>query len=45
MVEANQIERTVQYAKWREDKAAEPGYSKELINISVDPTYYDDLEG
>ena len=48
MVEANQAnatERSVLYAKWREDKNAEPGYSKELINIQVDPKHYDDIEG
>jgi hypothetical protein len=33
------------YAKWREDKPAEPGYSKELINVKVDPKNYDDIEG
>ena len=29
------IERRIMYAKWREDKPADPGYSKELVNIDT----------
>ena len=36
--------RNVTYAKWREDKPAEPGFSKELVNCNVRPQYYDDLD-
>ena len=50
MVETNQVEgdqtvRNVVYAKWRDDKAAETGYSRELISVDVDPKHYDDIEG
>ena len=46
MVERNNIEgdgvrRDIIYAKWREDVPAEPGYSKELVSIELDPKYYD----
>ena len=37
------IVRNTPYGKWREDKEAEPGYSRELINHKIDPKYYDDL--
>ena len=37
--------RNIQYAKFRTDKAASPGYSAELISNRVDPAYYDNLEG
>ena len=32
------------YAKWREDKPAEKGYSKELISVKTQPKYYDNLD-
>jgi hypothetical protein len=32
------------YAKFREDKPAEKGYSPELIGVSVNPKYYDNLD-
>ena len=38
------IERRVQYGKWREDKPAEEGYSRELVNHGLDPQYYDRLD-
>ena len=31
------------YGYWREDKPAEPGYSKELISVYSDKTKLDDL--
>ena len=37
--------RRVQYATFRDDKPASPGYSRELISNRVDPRYYDDLDG
>ena len=37
------IVRSFQYAKFRDDKPASPGYSPELVNIEIDPKYYDDL--
>lgn len=37
--------RTVQYATFRDDKPASPGYSRELISNRVDPRYYDNLDG
>ena len=50
MVEANPntgdgVVRNIQYATFRKDKAASPGYSAELISDRVDPKYYDDLDG
>ena len=36
--------RNVIYAKWREDKPAEPGYSRELVSVDLDPKYYDDID-
>ena len=49
MVEANPAgdgeQRTVQYAKWRDDnKPAEAGHSRELINVATTAQYYDNLE-
>jgi hypothetical protein len=29
------------YAKWRDDIPAEPGYSRELVSVELDPKYYD----
>ena len=37
------IVRDTQYAKFREDKEASPGYSRELIANTVDVAHYDDL--
>ena len=37
------LARDVIYAKWREDKEAEPGYSRELVNIDTPPECYDDF--
>jgi len=39
------VVRPLMYAKFRNDVPAEPGYSRELINVNLDPKYYDDLEG
>ena len=36
------IARNVIYAKWRDDKEADPGFSKELVNIDTPPECYDD---
>ena len=49
MVQANPVQgdgvvRDTIYGKWREDKEAEEGYSRELVNAQLDPKYYDDLE-
>jgi hypothetical protein len=38
------IARNVLYAKFRDDKEAQPGYSKELVNIETDPKYYDSFD-
>jgi hypothetical protein len=38
------IERRVMYAKWRDDKPAEEGYSKELVNIDTPADAYDDMD-
>ena len=44
MVEATQDSQFQhQYAKLRTDKEPTPGYSAELLNVKVDPQYYDDL--
>ena len=48
MVQANPVQgdgivRNTEYGKWREDKEAEQGYSRELINHQIEPKYYDDL--
>ena len=49
MVEARQDtlgdgnERPVQYAKFREDKPAQPGYTKELISVLVPEDQYDSM--
>ena len=42
-VQGDGIERNTEYGKWREDKEAERGYSRELINHQIEPKYYDDL--
>lgn len=38
------VRRDIIYAKWRDDLHAEPGYTKELVNIELDPKYYDNLD-
>ena len=50
MVEATQVqgdgvERPYQYATFRTDKEPTPGYSRELISVSVPAEFYDNLEG
>jgi len=35
------VVRNIIYAKWRTDKPAEPGHSHELVNINLEPKYYD----
>ena len=35
------VRRDVIYAKWRTDVPAEPGYSRELVSVDLDPKYYD----
>ena len=37
--------RNYEYARWRDDKEAEPGHSRELISVNVEPQYYDNLGG
>ena len=37
------IVRDVLYGKFREDKEAEEGYTRELLNVRVPPQYYDNL--
>ena len=37
------IIRNVKYAKWREDKPADANYSPELVNLTLDPKYYDNM--
>ena len=49
MVQANPVSgdgivRDTPYGKWREDKEAEQGYSRELINHRIAPRFYDDLD-
>ena len=44
MVEATGgVERHVQYARWRSDKEADPGYSPDLVNIATPEGCYDDF--
>jgi len=38
------LERNVIYAKFRDDKEADAGYSKELVNVDTEPKYYDDFD-
>lgn len=42
-VEGDGIERHVQYASFRTDKAADPGFSPDLISNTVDPSCFDDF--
>ena len=38
------VNRPIEYARFRDDKPAEEGYSAELISNRVDPKFYDDLD-
>lgn len=38
------IHRPIQYARFRDDVPAKPGYSRELIALTVDPKYYDKMD-
>jgi long-chain acyl-CoA synthetase len=38
------VVRNVIYAHWRDDKPAEPGYSKELVGVRLDRKYWDKME-
>lgn len=42
-LEGDGIVRTTQYATFREDKPASPGYSQELMSNRINPNYYDNL--
>ncbi len=47
MVESNLgdgVVRNTIYAKWRDDKPATPGYSRELVSVNLDPKFYDNME-
>ena len=51
MVEANPstntgdgVVRNIQYASFRKDKPAAPGYTAELLSDRVDPKFYDNLD-
>ena len=49
MVQANPpaadgIVRNVTYAKFRDDKPAEEGYSAELVSMRTQPQFYDNLD-
>ena len=39
------IVRPLTYAKWRMDKEAEPGHSRELVATTLDPKFYDNIGG
>jgi hypothetical protein len=39
------IVRKIKYGVFREDKEAEPGFTREIYNAEVDPKYYDNLAG
>jgi hypothetical protein len=39
------INRPIQYATFRTDKPAAPGHSAELVANTMDPKYYDNLDG
>lgn len=48
MVEATQgdgIIRNVPYGKWRTNKEAEHGYSRELVHYQLEEKFYDNLSG
>jgi len=38
------IVRTVKYAAWRSDLSPTPGHSRELISVTTEPQYVQDLE-
>jgi hypothetical protein len=38
------VPRPIIYGKWRTDKAADPGYSPELVNVNLPEKCYDDME-
>ena len=38
------LNRPVMYAKWREDKEAEPGYSRELVNVDTPVEVLDEMD-
>ena len=37
------VVRHVQYARWRTNKEADPGYSRDLVNIDTPESCYDDF--
>jgi len=48
MVSADSRDRyaeNVVYGKFREDKEAEPGFSREIVHADVAPEFYDNLDG
>lgn len=38
------LNRPVMYAKFRDDKEAEPGYSRELVNVDTPVEVLDDMD-
>ena len=44
-VQGDGVNRPVIYARWREDKPASEGCSKELISVDTPKEFYDDLAG
>ena len=38
------IDRKVMYSIWRDDKPADPGYLKELINADTPREFWDDMD-
>jgi hypothetical protein len=40
-IEGDGIVRNYMYAKWRTDKEAQEGYSRELVNTKLPEKYYD----
>ena len=38
------LNRPTMYAKWREDKEAEPGYSRELVNVDTPVEVLDNMD-
>ena len=41
---ADDIKRPVTYARFRDDKPAQPGHTQELVAIKSDPKYFDNYE-
>jgi hypothetical protein len=37
------VVRNTIYAKWREDKPAEKGYSQELLSVKLDAKYFENI--